>query len=280
MPAVTGTTRLAAVIGSPVRHSLSPTIHNAAFAAAGLDWVYLAFDVAPGEAVGALGAMRVLGIDGLSVTMPHKADVAAGVDTCSAEAERLGAVNCVVREGRRLVGHNTDGAGFVDSLRDEGVDPAGRTAAVVGAGGAARAVIAALASAGASRVVVVNRTPARAHVAAGLAGAVGEVATSAAVLAAVDIVVNATSVGMSGTGAGAGALPFDVELVRPGQVVADLVYQPVETALLAAARARGAVPVGGVGMLLHQAARAFALWTDTPAPLHAMRSAIISALQR
>jgi shikimate dehydrogenase len=135
---LSGATRLAAVIGDPIRHSRSPAIFNAAFAAAGLDWAYLAFEVPAGGAAGALDAVRALGIEGLSVTMPHKSDVAELVDECSPQAERLGAVNCVVRRGDRLVGHNTDVAGFVASLRaDAGFDPAGRRCVVLGAGGAA-----------------------------------------------------------------------------------------------------------------------------------------------
>ena len=272
LPTPTGATRLAAVIGAPVRHSLSPALHNAAFAATGLDWVYVALEVAPGRAAAALDAVRVLGIAGLSVTMPHKADVAAAVDECTPAAAALGAVNCVeVRDGR-LVGHNTDGDGFVDSLRAEaGFDPAGRRAVVLGAGGAARAVVVALAAAGASEVVVVNRTEARAVEAARLAGAVGRAGDADAVAGA-DLVVNATSVGM--TGAGGVDLPCDAALLRPGQVVADLVYQPLDTQFLKAARSRGATAVNGVGMLLYQAARAFTIWTGVPAPVAAMRDAV------
>src|SRR3954469_6165198 len=160
MTTIRATTRLAGVIGSPIRHSRSPAIFNAAFAAAGLDWAYLAFEVAGGGAGGALDAVRALGIEGLSVTMPHKSDVAGLVDERSPQAEQLGAVHCVVRRGDRLIGHNTDGAGFVASLRaDAGFDPAERSCVVLGAGGAARAVVLALAEAGASSVVVVNRSP-------------------------------------------------------------------------------------------------------------------------
>lgn len=268
----TGATRVAAVIGSPVRHSLSPALHNAAFAATGLDWVYLAFEVAPGRAGDALQAMRVLGIEGLSVTMPHKAQVADTVDVCTPAAAALGAVNCVQSVDGRLVGHNTDGDGFVDSLREEAAfDPTGKQAVVLGAGGAARAVVVALAAAGAAEVVVVNRTVDRAVEAARLAGSVGRAGGLDAVPGA-DLVVNATSIGMSGTGGP--TLPCPVEALRPGQVVADLVYQPLDTPLLQAARSQGAVAVNGVGMLLHQAARAFTIWTGVPAPIDAMRAAV------
>ena len=261
-----GSRRLAAVIGAPVAHSLSPAIHNAAFAAAGLDWHYTAFEVAPGDCARALDGMRALGLAGLSVTTPHKDDVAALVDERSADAEALAAVNCVVPlDDGRLRGENTDGPGFVAALREAGVDPAGRRCCVVGAGGAARSVILALARAGAGDVAVVNRTASKATAAAALGGRVGGTAD----LADADVVVNATSVGM-GEG---GAVPFDPGLLHPGQVVAELVVHPVRTALLEAAAAKGCTTVDGVGMLVHQAALAFERWTGVAPPLDVMHRA-------
>lgn len=270
----TGATRTAGVIGWPVRHSLSPVIHGAAFAATGLDWVYLAFPVAPGAAPAAIEGMRALGIDGLSVTMPHKAPVAAIVDGLTDDATALGAVNCVFRDGDRLVGDNTDGGGFVDSLRvDEGIDPSGMHCVVFGAGGAARAVVRSLAAAGADRVTVVNRRADRAESAAALAAERGAVGDDASVGAA-DLVVNATPVGMGDDA----SMPFDPAATPDGAVVADLVYHPATTPLLAAAARAGRTPVGGLGMLVHQAARAFERWTDTPAPVEAMGGAARNAL--
>lgn len=271
---LSGHTRLAAVIGSPVRHSLSPAIHNAAFSARGLDWAYLAFEVAPGEAPAALAAMRTLGIGGLSVTMPHKDDAARAVDRRSAEAEALGAVNCVVPEaGGSLLGVNTDGAGFLDALRaDLGVTPDGRRCVVVGAGGAARAVVRALALAGAAEVVVVNRTPGRAGAAVALAGAVGRAGPPSAAAAA-DLVVNATPVGMDGR-----STPLDGVELGAGQVVVDLIYHPADTPLLAGARAGGATTANGLGMLVHQAAHAFTRWTGHEAPVAEMTAAALAQL--
>ena len=262
---LTGETRLAAVIGWPVRHSRSPVIHNAAFAATGLDWAYVALPVAPGDVAGAVAGMRHLGIEGLSVTMPHKAAVAAVVDRLSADAVALGAVNCVAREGDALVGHNTDGSGFVASLREAGVDPAGMRCVVLGAGGAARAVVRALAGAGAAWVGVHNRSAGRAEQAALLAGAAGAVATTGD-LAAADLVVNATPVGMGDDD----GMPFDPARCAAHAVVADLVYHPEVTPLLAAADRAGLRTVGGLGMLVHQAAGAFRLWTGADAPIGAM----------
>jgi shikimate dehydrogenase len=277
---VSGQTRLAALIGDPARHSLSPAIHNAAFAAAGLDWVFLAFEVQAGDAAAALNGMRALGIDGLSVTMPHKTDVARLVDEATVQARTLEAVNCVVRDGRRLIGHNTDGAGFLASLAlGAAFDPAGRRCVVLGGGGAARAVILALAEAGAAEVAVVNRTRERAETAVALAGPVGRVVSMTGgdlgeVLREADLVVNATSVGMDGT-----SRPIDEAAVGEmgaqgaATLVAELIYHPAETPLLRAARAVGLPTLGGLGMLVHQAAAAFSLWTGVDAPVGAMSAA-------
>jgi len=274
----TQTPRVAAVIGSPVGHSLSPAIHNAGFRALDLDWTYLAFDVARGQATGALDAMRALHLGGLSVTMPLKADVAQAVDRLTPRARELDAVNCVAWDSGELVGHNTntDGDGFIDSLRHDGTDVAGASCYVVGAGGAARAVIKALVSAGAGRVVVVNRSSPAAATAAALGGPSVRVGRASDVKEA-DIVVNATSVGMAGT-ASATSIPVDASLLHSGQLVVDLVYHPVRTPLLGAAESAGAAIATGVGMLVHQAARQFQLWTGEPAPLDVLTAAAAEAI--
>lgn len=269
-----GSTTVAAVIGSPVQHSLSPAIMNAAFEVMGLDWAFVAFEVADGGARGALDAMSALGLGGLSVTMPHKTAVADALDRLSADATRLQAVNCVARDGAGLVGHNTDGGGLLDALAsDAAFTPAGARCCVVGAGGAGRAVVAALAAAGAAEVAVVNRDPARAAAAAALAGPVGRVTTIDAVAVA-ELVVNATSIGMTQNP----GLPLDPASLHEGQLVVDLVYEPAVTPLLHAAEACGARPVGGLGMLVHQAARAVELWTGDHAPVAAMAEAAQRAL--
>lgn len=265
----TGETRLAGVIGWPVRHSRSPDIHNAAYRALGLDWLYVALPVPPGQVPLALAGMRALGIEGLSVTMPHKAAAAAAVDRLGADAVALGAVNSIRRDGDVLVGDNTDGGGFVDSLHAEGVDPAGRCCVVLGAGGASRAVVRALALAGADAVVVVARNADRATAAAALAGAVGSVADASA-LSHADLLVNATPIGM-GDDTTLAADPTDLP---DHAVVADLVYHPRRTPLLIAAAERGLRTVGGIGMLVHQAARQVEAWTGQPAPVDVMRAAV------
>ncbi len=264
---------VAAVIGSPVAHSLSPTLHRAAFAAAGLDWSYVAFDMPAGSGAAAVAAMRVLGLLGLSVTTPLKAEVAAAVDRLAPAASALASVNTVVREDDALVGHSTDGDGFVASLRAADVDLKGACIVVVGAGGAARSVVDALGRAAAAEVIVVNRTPERAAAAAALA-AVARVGALCDVAAA-DVVVNATSVGM-----GADELPFDVGVLRPGQVVADLVYHPLDTSLLRAAAAIGCRTVDGLGMLVHQAVAQQVLWTGRRPDPDVLRAAAQAELSR
>jgi shikimate dehydrogenase len=262
------------VIGDPIAHSLSPLLHNAAFDALGLDWVSVAFPVEAGSTADALAGMRALRIAGLSVTMPHKSSAFAAVDDVTDVARRLGVVNCVSWRDGALVGDSTDGEGFLAALaRAAAFDPAGKRCLVIGAGGAARAVTLALAGAGAAEVVVVNRTVARAETAAALAGAVGRVGSGGDVAGA-ELVVQATPVGMDrGDGAGSDALPVDPGALHAGQVVVDLVYHPAETPLLRAARSRGAQCVGGLGMLVHQAALAVVRWTGRPVPVEAMWAA-------
>lgn len=272
----TAATTVVGVIGDPVSHSLSPLLHNTAFAVLGLDWVSVGFPVPAGAVAGALDGMRALRIAGLSVTMPHKAAVAELVDERTPVAEQLNAVNCVRRSGDRLVGDNTDGAGFLAGLRrGAALDPGNRRTMVIGAGGAARAVVLALAGAGAAEVVVVGRTPARAEAAAALAGARGKVG-SAADASGMDLVVDATPVGMGGLAAGAPLV--DAALLGPGQVAVDLVYHPPVTAWLATAAARGATVVGGLGVLVHQAESQLAAWTGAAPPVEAMWEAALQAV--
>lgn len=275
---ISGTTRIAALIGSPARHSLSPAILNAAFAARRLDWRFVVFEVAPDEGAAAVAAMRTLDLGGLSVTMPHKAAACAAVDDRTPVAAALGAVNCVFWRDGRLVGDSTDGPGFVDALRiDHGIDTDGRRVVIVGAGGAGRAVAWALGRAGAADVAVVNRSLAPADRAAQLAGPTGRVGTVDDIAKA-DLVVNATPLGMGGRVAE--NLPIDPSLLHDGQVVADLVYYPTTTPLLAAAAERGARAVTGVGMLVHQAAHAFRHWTGHDAPVADMTAAATAELDR
>lgn len=273
---ITARTRVAAVIGCPVRHSLSPIIHQAAFTAAGLDWTFVAFEVAPGRAADAVSAARTLGLGGLAVTTPHKEEVAGAVDEIDDAAAVLGSVNTVVvRDDGTTFGASTDGDGFVDSLRGAGHEPADRRIVIVGAGAACRSLVDALHRSGASELVIVNRSAGPADRAASLSdrARVGRPED----VAGAEIVVNATSVGM-GEGAAAAKLPFDPGLLHDGQVVADLVYHPLETALLRAAREVGAPTVDGLGMLVHQAARQQMLWTGHHPDPAVLRAAALGGL--
>lgn len=266
-PAISGSTRVAAVIGSPVSHSLSPAIHNAAFAASGLDWRFLAFDVAPGGAAAALAAMRSLGIDGFAVTMPHKEAIAELVDEIEPAAAALGSVNTVVlRSDGSTFGASTDGAGFVASLADAAVVP--RRVVVVGAGGAARSILDALGRCeSVEDVAVINRTAATAERAAALCrvGRVGDQTD----LDGADLLINTTPIGM---GASAG-MPIDIASLRADLAVADIVYHPLDTPLLLAARQVGAVTVDGLGMLVHQACLQQELWTGARPAAEPLRRA-------
>lgn len=270
--AVSASTTVVGVIGDPVAHSLSPRLHNAAFHALGIDWVSVGFPVAAGALEPALTGMLALGIRGLSVTMPHKSEAARLVSARTPIAELLGAVNCVWPDGGGIRGDNTDGAGLLAALAGEaGFDPAGRRCVVVGAGGAARAVVASLAGEGAD-VVVVNRSPGPAAHAAALAGPGGRVGT-AGDAASADLVVNATPLGMRpGDG-----LPLDPSLVPPGALAVDLVYHPSPTEWLVALRSRGVDAFDGVGMLVHQAALQIERWTGLEAPVEAMWRAVAAA---
>lgn len=283
----TATTNVAGIIGDPVRHSISPAIHNAAYTALGIDWVYVAFEVPAGGGPAAVDAARALGLAGLSVTMPHKAAVVERLDCLTPTAERLGVANTITRcpspDGSSILeGDSTDGDGFLDSLRaDDGIDPAGKRCVILGAGGAARSVALALAESGASSVAVVGRRPGAVKACAALAGAVGEAVAPEddsfeSSLREADLVVNASPVGM-GQGDG---MPFDLDpsWISSRHAVVDLIYLPAITPLLAAARGRGAFTSNGLGMLINQAARQIEIWTGRPAPLEVMSAAALAAI--
>jgi shikimate dehydrogenase len=264
--------RVAAVIGSPIGHSRSPQIFARAFAEVGLPWDYVRFDVPTGSGAAAIESLRTLRLVGLSVTMPLKEEVAAAVDRLTPSAQALGAVNCVAWEEDTVVGHNTDGAGFVDSLAHEGVSLDGSRIVVLGAGGAARAIVDALGRTSAAEIVVVNRTHESAVLAAALAPSIARV-DSANTISDADIVVNTTPVGMDGTPF-AGHTPFDVSLLSNATTVVDIVYNPLETPLLQAAALHGCRTIDGLGMLTHQAANQFRLWTGLEPPIDVMLDAV------
>ena len=271
-----GATHTVGVIGWPVAHSLSPAIHNAAFRDLGMRWTYVPLPVEPGRLPAALDGLIALGFVGANVTMPHKSEAAELCDVRSDDVARLGAANTLVVEGGELHGHNTDAPGFDRFLRrDAGFDPSGRTALLFGAGGAARAVALALAAGGLDSLVVALRDPARdaelRKALEGLPTAIRTIGVGEAPEVAADLVVNATPLGQHGE-----RLPTPA--LGPGQLVVDLLYHPTVTPLLTEARAAGASAFGGLGLLLHQGALSFELWTGTPAPLEVMSAAALGAL--
>ncbi len=278
-------TRVCGVIGNPVAHSLSPAMHNAAFAATGLNYVYVAFRV---EDVGAcLAGMRAMdGFRGLSVTIPHKVAAMAHVDVVDPLAARVGCVNTIVNESGRLRGTITDGLGTLRAFDEAGVALEGRRILFLGAGGAVRAVAFAMAERGApGRISILGRTRSRVEALAADLRAVApdNVATGdlcgdlARALAEHDVIIHGTPLGMHGHGEGESCVP--PEWLRPEHVVFDMVYRPMNTRLVCDAEAAGCTVIRGLEMLLHQAALQFECWTECAAPTDIMRAALLAELQ-
>lgn len=256
MQQITGRTRLAGVIGWPVSHSRSPRLHNHWLARHGIDGAYLPLPVAPVDLAAAVRGLRAAGFLGANVTVPHKEAVLALCDRVLPAGRRAGAVNTLVFGPDGIVGTNTDGVGFIENLRAHGVDPAAGPALLLGAGGAARAIAAALLDLGVS-VAVANRSAERATaLAAALPGLQVRPWAERGLLDGAALLVNTTVLGMTGQD----ALHMPLDSAPPGLVVSDIVYAPMVTPLLAEAAARGFRTVGGLGMLLHQAVAGFASW--------------------
>lgn len=272
------------LIGWPVEHSVSPAMHNAAFQALGLDWWYTLLPTPPGEIASTLAQLRGQRYRGANVTVPHKEAVMAFLDEAESSARSIGAVNTVVVREGRLLGYNTDAPGFLAALQAAGFEPKGSRALVLGAGGAARAVVYALVQAG-TIIVLFNRTPQRAlelvYHAQGMGGSVSWTASLDSLepeLADFNLLVNATPVGMWPQD---NVSPWPEALPMPSHwTVFDLVYNPAQTRLLAQARAAGATAIGGLEMLVQQGALAFELWTGQFPPLDVMRAAARESLAR
>ena len=282
---ITSSTSVAAVIGDPVKHSLSPVIHNVGFRSLGIDWMYVACEVKEGDSQSALDAMKTFGLRGLSVTMPHKTAIASLVDSVSVAAQALNSVNTIeVTSDGSLVGHSTDGDGLIASLDEQGVSVTGTTILILGAGGAARSVIDALQRHGCRQMIVANRSVDHAQHAAALAPALTTVVSIANLVdlaeaaAKSDIIINATSVGMSKSPDTVSVSPLAPDLIGRHHVVVDLVYHPIETELLRLARSRGALAIDGLGMLVHQAALQQQIWTGLTPNVSDMYQAALQAL--
>jgi shikimate dehydrogenase len=275
-PPARGSTRTVGIIGWPVQESLSPLIHNAAFAALGMDWAYVPLPVGPGDLEAALAGLPAMGFAGANVTMPHKTEAARLVRDLSEDAERLRAVNTLVVGAAGLSGHNTDAPGFDRFLRrDAGFEPEGRSALIFGAGGAARACALALARGGIGALTVAAREPGKSAtlwaMIEALPSEVRAVSFEEAPAVDAELVVNATPLGAAGE-----TLPHPP--LHPGMLVVDLLYRPSVTPLQAAAKAATASAFGGLGLLLHQAALSFELWTGLEPPLSVMSAAALAEM--
>ncbi|MEM3736657.1 MAG: shikimate dehydrogenase [Candidatus Bathyarchaeia archaeon] len=281
---VNGRTRLYCIIGDPVEHSLSPVMHNTAFKSLGLNCIYVAFKV-DAKALGeAITGLKALGVEGFNVTIPHKINVMRYLDEIDSTAREIGAVNTVKYSGGRLYGYNTDGAGVLSALEEAKVDLHGKRVALIGAGGAARAIAFALASR-VEEISIINRTAGKGiELAEALKKHFGITVRAKGLdravlkkeLAEADILINATSIGMHphlGS-------PVDSDLLRPGIVVFDIVYTPLETRLLRDARLKGLKTVDGVGMLVHQGAKSLEIWLGVGPPIELMRKAVLERLVR
>lgn len=284
---ISGKTRLCGVIGDPVEHTMSPVMHNAAFREMGLDYWYLPFRVKKEELGKAIDGLKALNMRGLSVTIPHKVAVIQFLDELDPLAEKIGAVNTIVNDDGALTGYNTDGAGFLQALLERGIEPVGKNVVVLGAGGASRAISFTMADRGA-RLVILNRL-AGLDRAKELAGRISQVFTRevealalnrenlARVLGKASILVNATSAGMTPD---IDETPVAADLLKPGLIVFDIVYNPIKTRLLREAEAAGAKTIGGLDMLVWQGALAFEKWTGQQAPVELMRQEAIKALAK
>jgi len=248
-----------------------------AFAAAGLDWRYLTLEVPPESLTDAVRGLKALGFKGGNFTIPHKVAVIPLLDGLSEAAELMGAVNCINRVEGRFIGENTDGKGFLQSLR-ELIDPRDKRITILGAGGAARAIAVELGLAGAASITIVNRSPERAQPLVDLLkdrvkveAAYVKLAGDHAIDPATEIFINATSIGLGDAYA---RVPIDVSSLRPGLIVADVIFNPAQTRLLRDAAAHGCKTLDGLGMLVNQGAIAFKIWTGRDADSTVMREAL------
>lgn len=276
---VTTHTRLLGVMGHPIAHSKSPHMHNMALDSQQLPYTYMAFDVHPERLQQAVEGMRALGARGWNVTIPHKVSIVPLLDEIAEEARVIGAVNTVVCEDGMLIGSNTDGAGYLQSLQEEtGLDVRQQRILVIGAGGAARGVAYALAKAGAEHIVIANRTREKAEQ---LQDALSSLTEVTAIqlddmrhwMRDRTLIINTTSVGMAPS---TDVSPLSQELLPEGAVVSDLIYNPAKTKLLREAELRGCIIHNGLGMFVHQGALAYEKWTGRKAPLEVMRQAVMT----
>jgi shikimate dehydrogenase len=269
-------------LGQPVAGNPTQYMMEQAFAAAGLDWRYLTLEVPPEKLADAIKGLRALGFKGANFTIPHKVAVIPHLDELSPAAELMGAVNCVNRVGEKLVGENTDGKGFVQSLREFG-DPAGKRVVILGAGGAARAIAVELALSGVAHLMIVNRHAERGQALTTLLRDRVKAQAEFVPLqgdyeipADVDVFINATSIGLSD---GSARVPIAVKSLRPGLIVADVIFNPPDTWLIRTAADHDCKTLDGLGMLVNQAVIGFKIWTGIDPNASVMREALEEFLE-
>ncbi len=281
---ISGTSKVCAIIGDPVGHSLSPVMHNAAFKELGLNLVYVAFTVTRNELKEAISGARTLGLRGLNVTMPHKNAVMKYLDKIDSTAKAIGAVNTILNNKGKLIGFNTDGTGAMIALQKNGVSPVGKKFVLLGAGGAGKA-IAFQAAQDVEELVILNRTSEKAEMLAEvLHKKFGKKVKGGALSSEIlkeelrdaDILVNATSVGMH-PDVNRNIVPKSS--LRPDLCVMDIIYSPLETKLVLDAKAVGAKVVSGLEMLVYQGAVSFEIWTNCSAPVEVMKKAALNKLE-
>jgi len=280
--AISGKTRVCAVIGDPIEHTLSPAMHNAAFEHLKLDFVFLAFRVTSDELENAVRGACALGIRGLNVTMPHKNSVTEFLDEADPAVKFLGAANTILNQRGRLRGFNTDGVGALKALKNNGVDLAGKKVLLLGAGGAAKAIAFSLAKE-VDELCILNRDAVKARDLASVLEPFGKKIVGNELspkqfqqeLQDSNVLINATFVGMTPYASDSLVKP---DWLKPELTVMDIVYNPVETKLLRDARASGAKVINGVEMLLYQGAASFEIWTGCKAPVDVMRKAALKQI--
>lgn len=281
---ISGATKVCGIIADPIGHSVSPAMHNAAFKKMGIDYVYIPFRVTKEGLGQAIAGMRALNIRGLNVTIPHKVAVIPLLNEVDNLAQRIGAVNTIVNDDGVLKGYNTDATGFLQALRERGIEPEGKRVVILGAGGASRAISLALAEKD-SNLIILNRTENKAKEQAERISRLCHREVQALkldrenlaeALKNTDILVNTTSVGMSPN---IGETPVTADLIKPPVIVCDIVYNPLKTRLLREAEAAGAQAISGIDMLAWQGALAFEKWTGLKAPVEVMKEAAIKALR-
>jgi shikimate dehydrogenase len=273
---------LTGVFGFPVDENPTVVMMEAAFQFLGLPWRYLTLKVSPADLAAGIQGIRAMGFQGLNLTIPHKVEVLQYLDEVNADARIMGAVNTIYREGDRLIGANTDGKGFLRSLRDDAhMDPVGKKFMVLGAGGAARSICVELALAGATEIEIVNRTATRGRELVDLLQQNTKAQVTfhewngkVSIPNDVEGLVNATSIGLYPNVEELPSLNF--ETIRSGMVVCDVIPNPPRTRFVKEAEARGAVTLDGLGMLVYQGAIAFKLWTGMDAPVEVMKKSLLS----